>query len=57
MTKAVGTSRSSVVFTVSHLQGISLRVHVPKQYILGPQSAQIGTTLRPEYIYLDTWNP
>ena len=23
--------------------------------ILGPQSTQIGTTLRPKYIYLDTW--
>ena len=33
----------------------SSRVHVPKQYIHWPQSTYIGTTLRPQYIYLGTW--
>ena len=30
----------------------SLRVHVPKYYILWPQSTYIGTILRPKYIIL-----
>ena len=33
-----------------------LKVHVPKQYILWPESTYIGTTLRPKYIlFLGTW--
>ena len=32
--------------------GLSLMVHVPKYYILWPQSIYIGTTLRPKYILL-----
>ena len=31
---------------------VSLRVHVPKQYILWPQSTNIDTTLRLKYILL-----
>ena len=34
---------------------VTLRVHVPKQIYFGPQGTQIGTTLRPKYIYLGTW--
>ena len=29
------------------------RVHVPKRYILWPQSTYIGTTLRPKYILFE----
>ena len=27
----------------------ALRVHVPKEYVLGPQCTYVGTTLRPKY--------
>ena len=36
---------------------LTLRVHVPKKYILWPQSIEIGITLRPKYIlfgYMDS---
>ena len=34
------------------LSNSSLRVHVPKYYVLGPQGTYIGTTLRPKYTYI-----
>ena len=33
----------------------SLRVHAPKQHILWPQSAFIGTTLRPKSVLFTIW--
>ena len=39
------------------LRSITLRVHVPKQYTLWPQSTYIGTTLRPKYILFGYMDP
>ena len=50
--KVPGGSGSSMFSTSGrpHLFGlITLRVHVPDNYILGAQSPYIGSTLRPRY--------
>ena len=35
----------------------TLRVHVPKYYILRPQCSYIGTTLRPMYLLYEYMDP
>ena len=37
--------------------GHTLRVHVPHCYVLGPNSPDIGGTLRPKYSLFGTWTP
>ena len=39
------------------VEDISLRVHVPKWYILRAQSTDIGTTLRPMYLRYEHMDP
>ena len=38
-------------------QNLSLTFHVPKQYILWPQSTYMETTLRPKYILFGYMDP
>ena len=58
----VAEAESFIVGNTCRLTGIgtskhALRVHVPKWYILWPQSTHIGTTLRPTYILFGYMDP
>ena len=51
-----GLDKGCLCGSISYLY-VTLRVHVPKQYILRPQCTYIGTTLRPMCILYEYMDP